>query len=154
MRLLRNALAGAGAGAAGTTALNAVTYLDMALRGRGASSTPEETVEKLAGKVGVSMPGDGEARQNRLSGLGSLLGLVAGVAAGGVLGATRSLGIRPGPAAGAVLATAVALAAGNGPMMVVGVTNPKDWSAAAWISDLAPHVAYGVVTGVLLDQLG
>ena len=37
-------LRGAAAGAAGTTALNVVTYLDMAVRGRPASSTPERTV--------------------------------------------------------------------------------------------------------------
>ena len=40
-------LRGAAAGAAGTTALNAVTYLDMTVRGRGTSSTPEQTVEAL-----------------------------------------------------------------------------------------------------------
>ena len=43
------ALRGAAAGAAGSTALNAVTYLDMAGRGRGSSSTPEQTVQALAG---------------------------------------------------------------------------------------------------------
>ncbi len=47
--LLRSALLGAAAGAAGTTALNAVAYLDMAVRGRPASSTPEDTVERLSG---------------------------------------------------------------------------------------------------------
>ena len=36
-------LRGAAAGAAGSTALNAVTYLDMVVRGRGTSSTPERT---------------------------------------------------------------------------------------------------------------
>ncbi|MCP9968874.1 hypothetical protein LUX57_29935 [Actinomadura madurae] len=39
---------GLAAGAAGTTALNLVTYLDMAVRGRPASSTPEQSVERLA----------------------------------------------------------------------------------------------------------
>ena len=33
-------LSGAAAGAAGTTALNVITYLDIALRGRPTSSTP------------------------------------------------------------------------------------------------------------------
>jgi hypothetical protein len=42
--MLKHILRGVAAGAAGTTALNAVTYLDMVLRGRGASSTPEESV--------------------------------------------------------------------------------------------------------------
>ncbi len=36
--VFRRLLLGAAAGAAGTTALDAVTYLDMALRGRPASS--------------------------------------------------------------------------------------------------------------------
>ena len=47
MTAARGILAGAAAGAAGTTALNLIAYLDMTLRGRGASSTPEDTVEKV-----------------------------------------------------------------------------------------------------------
>jgi hypothetical protein len=43
--VLRLGLLGAAAGAAGTTALNTVTYLDMAVRGRPTSSTPEDIVE-------------------------------------------------------------------------------------------------------------
>ena len=39
---------GALAGAAGTTALNAATYLDMALRGRPASDSTEQLVEKTS----------------------------------------------------------------------------------------------------------
>ena len=77
---------GAAAGAAGTTALNAVTYLDMAVRGRPASSTPEETVEKLAHAVHTEVPGDDETRSNRLSGLGPLTGIATGVAVGAVAG--------------------------------------------------------------------
>lgn len=50
---LRGLMAGAAAGAAGTTALNAVTYLDMAWRARPASQTPEQAVEKLAERAGV-----------------------------------------------------------------------------------------------------
>jgi hypothetical protein len=36
------------AGAAGTAALNAVTYADMAVRGRAASQTPQRSVRRLA----------------------------------------------------------------------------------------------------------
>ena len=54
--LTRLALLGAAAGAAGTTALNAVTYLDMTVRGRPSSSTPEDTVEKLSAVVHVGFP--------------------------------------------------------------------------------------------------
>ena len=48
MRLWQALAAGTAAGAAGTTALNLVTYLDVAARGRPSSSTPEVTVEKVA----------------------------------------------------------------------------------------------------------
>lgn len=41
-------LYGAAAGAAGTTALNVVSYGDMVVRGRPASSTPETIVPHLA----------------------------------------------------------------------------------------------------------
>ncbi len=46
--MMRNLLAGVAAGAAGTTALNAVTYLDMATRARPAGSTPDDTATATA----------------------------------------------------------------------------------------------------------
>lgn len=70
MDLARSMLAGAAAGAAGTTALNVATYLDMAVRGRPASSSPQDTIEKLSEKAGLPVPGDKEARGNRVAGLG------------------------------------------------------------------------------------
>src|SRR3978361_2187168 len=86
-------LRGAAAGAAGTTALNAVTYLDMVGRGRGSSSTPEQTVEALAEKAHVTIPGDEATRQNRVQGLGPLTGLVAGIGVGVLTGLARAAGI-------------------------------------------------------------
>lgn len=83
---------GAIAGAVGTTALNAATSVDMALRGRSASSTPEQTVERGAELLGVSVPGDEEKRKARESGLGPLLGSAAGIGAGLALGALRGTG--------------------------------------------------------------
>src|SRR5919206_3917713 len=118
------ALRGAAAGAAGTTALNAVTYLDMAVRGRGSSSTPEQTVETLAEKAHVPIPGEGETRQNRLQGLGPLTGLVAGVGVGVLTGLARAAGFRSAPPVGVALVTAGVLVASNGPMTVLGVTDP------------------------------
>jgi hypothetical protein len=82
MSLVRGVLIGAAAGAAGTTALNAVTYLDMVARGRPTSSTPEDTGEKLSDKAHVPVPGEGDARKNRVAGLGPLTGPVAGVGVG------------------------------------------------------------------------
>jgi len=145
---------GTAAGAAGTTALNAVTYLDMVARGRPVSSTPERTIEKLSEKARLPVPGTEETRGNRISGLGSLIGLMAGVAVGGALGVARSLGWCPGQVSSSLTATAGALIGSNGPMTLLGVTDPRTWGSADWASDLVPHLAYGVVTAVVLDDLG
>jgi hypothetical protein len=145
------ALRGAAAGAAATSALNAVTYLDMAVRGRGASSTPEDTVETLAEKAHVTIPGDEETRDNRKQGLGPLMGLVAGVGVGVLAGLARAAGFRSSPPLGTVLTTAGVLVAANGPMAVLGITDPRGWSATDWLSDVVPHLAYGVVMKTTMD---
>jgi len=145
------ALRGAAAGAAGTTALNLVAYGDMAVRGRPASTTPEQTVEKLAGKAHVSVPGAPERRQNRVEGLGALTGLGAGVAIGALVGLIRALGYRSQPLVGTGLITAGVLVATNGPMTVLGVTDPRTWSRVDWISDVVPHLAYGAVVKATMD---
>src|SRR4051794_18964112 len=144
-------LRGAAAGAAGTTALNAVTYLDMVGRGRGASSTPEDTVEKLAEKAHVPIPGDEEKRSNRVQGLGPLTGLVAGVGVGVLGGLARAAGLRTSPLVGTALTTAGVLVAANGPMTVLGITDPRTWSTTDWVSDVVPHLAYGVVVKTTMD---
>lgn len=151
-RLTRNLARGALAGAAGTTALNAVTYLDMALRGRGASGTPERTVETMAAKAGIDIPGDEETAQHRVSGLGPMLGIAAGVGTGAALGVLQT-GWRPPLAIGALLATAGAMMAGDGPMTAMGVTDPTSWSPADWVADALPHGVYGVVTAATLRLL-
>ncbi|MBK1785011.1 hypothetical protein [Prauserella cavernicola] len=137
---------GLAAGAAGVTALNTVTYLDMALRGRAASSTPERTVDSLASAVGLRVPGVGETRRNRLTGLGAVLGTLAGTAVGVGYGALHALGWRPSPPVGALAVTAAAMVAGSGPMTALGITDPRGWSATDWLSDVLPHLAYGAVT--------
>jgi hypothetical protein len=147
-------LRGCAAGAAGTTALNAVTYLDMTIRGRGTSSTPEQTVERLADKVHVPIPGDEEKRQNRVQGLGPLTGLVAGIGVGALAGLARAAGLRSSPLVGTALTTGVVLVAANGPMTVLGITDPRTWSRTDWISDLVPHLAYGAVVKTTMDAFG
>jgi hypothetical protein len=144
-------LRGAAAGAAASTALNAATYLDMAVRGRGSSSTPELTVEKMAEKAHVSIPGDEETRQNREQGLGPLIGLVAGVGVGVLTGLARASGYRSARPVGITLTTLGILVAANGPMTVLGVTDPRTWSATDWVSDLVPHFVYGVVLKTTMD---
>jgi hypothetical protein len=145
------ALRGAVAGAAGTTALNVVTYLDMSLRGRSASSTPEVTVEKLAGVAHTPIPGDGEKRQNRVQALGAVTGLVSGIGMGVLVGLARAAGFRSQPLVGTLLTTAGVLVATNGPMTVLGVTDPRTWSATDWGSDIVPHLAYAAVVKTTMD---
>jgi hypothetical protein len=153
MKTLRAAAAGLGAGAAGTTALNAVTYLDMAVRGRPSSSTPEASVEKLAEKGGVDIPGDPGTRQNRLQGLGPLTGLVTGTGIGAVMGVARRFGFHHGVLTTGMVAGAAAMAGTDAPMARLGVTQPGQWTFSEWLSDAVPHLAYGVVTAAVLDGL-
>ncbi len=151
--MLSRMLKGAAAGAAGTTALNAVTYLDMAVRGRPTSSTPEDTVEKLADRANVTIPGEEDTRNNRVAGLGPLLGLVAGVAAGAAYGALTALTGTPKLRTGILVTGLSALLVGNAPMTVLGITDPLQWNTEAWLSDIVPHVAYGVVTAAAYDAM-
>jgi hypothetical protein len=150
MRLL---LAGATAGALGATALNVVTYLDMVVRGRPPSTTPERTVERLTERVGRPVPGQGETRQHRLSGLGALSGVGTGVAVGAALGALRWFGVRPPRVLGPVLVGLVAMAVADAPMAGLGISDPRRWSTGDWLADAVPHLAYGVATCAALDAL-
>lgn len=149
--MLQQVIKGAAAGAAGTTALNAVTYLDMTIRGRPTSSTPEDTVEKLADRAHVTIPGQGDKRRNRLSGLGPLLGVTAGVGVGAAYGAVTALTGKPQLRTGIIGTWVAVLLAGNAPMTVLGVTDPRQWSATEWLSDVVPHIAYAVVTAWTYD---
>jgi hypothetical protein len=151
--MLRALVHGAAAGAAGTAALDATTYLDMAVRGRGPSSTPEQAVEKMAARVGVDVPGQGDTRAHRVQGLGALSGIATGVGVGAVLGLLRRLGLRPGLVTGSLLSGAVAMVAANASMVRLGVTDPRRWSATDWVSDGLPHLAYGLVTHATLTLL-
>ncbi|MGO4807827.1 hypothetical protein AB4089_22220 [Arthrobacter sp. 2MCAF15] len=153
MRIIRTLATGAVAGAAGTTALNTLTYFDMVWRARPASSTPEATVEKLADVSGITIPGTEEERANRVAGLGPLTGLAVGVGAGAVLGLARTAGYRPGLLGSSLTAAAGALIASNAPMTVLGITDPRTWSLTDWASDILPHLAYGLVTGAALQAL-
>ncbi len=149
----RSVLAGLAAGAAGTTALNAVTYLDMAVRGRPTSSTPEDTVEKLTDRAGVDIPGDGDTRKNRLAGLGPLTGLATGVAIGGAFGLARTFGFRPNVLITGLVIGAAAMAGTDAPMAALGVSDPRTWAAKDWLSDAVPHLAYGLVTAAVVRGL-
>ncbi|WP_142059446.1 hypothetical protein [Pseudonocardia kunmingensis] len=149
-------LAGLAAGAAGTTALNLVTYLDMVVRARPASTTPETTVRRAEELAGVDLAArgpDSEEAGNRRSGIGALLGIVAGVGTGAVYGLVRNRLARvPLPVLGAGVGIAVNVGT-TGPMAAMGVTDPRHWSGSSWLSDLVPHLAYGLVTAAVYDAI-
>jgi hypothetical protein len=141
--MFRTVLRGIAAGAAGTTALNAATYADMAMRGRATSSIPEQAVEKMAADAGLQIPGEGDMRQHRVSGIGALLGIGTGISAGIAASALGPVVRRlPAPLA-AVLVGGMAMAGSDVPMTRMGLTDPRQWSTSDWLSDALPHLAYG-----------
>ncbi|HET7387221.1 MAG TPA: hypothetical protein VFJ19_11230 [Nocardioidaceae bacterium] len=150
MPSLRSHLArGLAAGAAGVTATNVVTYLDMALTGRPASSTPARTVAALAGRLGVEVP----RNENTRTALGALSGIGVGVAVAGLASVARGVGVRlPAPLGSAVIG-ATAMAATDSSMALLGVSDPRTWSAEDWARDVVPHLAYGMAVRRTLDGL-
>jgi hypothetical protein len=153
VRLGRALGRGLAAGAAGTTALDAVTYLDMAVHGRPASSTPEDTVEILTAKLRLAVPGDDDTRKNRLVGLGALTGIIAGLGVGATLGLVTTVGLRPNLVVAGIVTGAGAMTLSDGLMTVLGVTDPRTWTAKDWRSDAVPHLAYGLVTAAVVQAL-
>jgi hypothetical protein len=165
-------VAGAVAGAAGVVALNVVGYLDMLVRGRAASDMPARVAGKLADEMGLPLDFDSgtvnedddldgddadtpemadDAPANRREALGALLGFANGVGIGLAYGIARLVLPRP-PAwlAGAALG-AIAMAASDYPATRLGLTEPRDWSATDWASDVLPHMAFGVVTAMTFE---
>lgn len=137
------------AGAAGTAALNVTTYLDMALRGRPSSSMPARAAEDLAAKAHVDL-GEGDTEQARSEGLGALLGYAAGLGVGAAYGLLRSRADVPLPVAAVGLGLA-AMAGSDVPLTALGLTDPRAWPASSWVSDVVPHLVYGVVTAATFD---
>lgn len=152
----RQLLTGIAAGAAGTTVLNAVTYLDMVARARPASTTPDDTVRKAEELAGLSLSEkgpDSDEASNRRTALGALLGLAAGLGTGALYGMVRP---KLGRVPLALLGVGAGLAANVGttaPMAVLGITDPRTWPASSWVSDLLPHLAYGFATAAAFDLM-
>ena len=169
--------AGAIAGAAGVVALNAAGYLDMLVRGRSASDMPARVAGKLAEELGLPLDfssdldaepdgggdpdhegaADGaddlapDAPANRREAVGALLGMANGIGIGIAYGIVRLILPRP-PAwlAGAALGAA-AMAASDYPATRLGLTEPRDWSATDWVSDVLPHMAFGIATAIAFE---
>lgn len=144
--MLRRALAGLAAGAAGTAALNLVTYLDMLARGRPASDVPARTVETLAEAAGMEISGpDQAATEARRTAAGSVMGYGAGLGVGMAYGiGEAAIPDLPVPLSGALLGGLV-MATSDATATATGSTDPRNWGAVGWLADLVPHLVYGIV---------
>lgn len=151
----RRLLWGAASGAIGTTVLNTVTYGDMLLRGRPSSGVPAKAAGILADDIGIGpLRTDNEEpkAEHRRQAAGALLGYATGVGVGmiGAVALNRSHGehlVRNG-----VLLGLAAMAMGGGPIVLTGASDPRTWSPADWLSDLVPHIAYGLATATALES--
>jgi hypothetical protein len=148
---MRGLMLGAIAGAAGTMALDVVSYGDMALRGRASSDMPAEVIRRLAARAGItalSIPSEeaDDATKNRRSALGAISGYTIGMLIGALYGAVayrhpeRDLVLR------AVLLGGLAMAASDVPAVLLGATDLAEWTPGSWVSDIVPHLAFGIVT--------
>ncbi|GAA2105284.1 hypothetical protein GCM10009780_56980 [Actinomadura alba] len=144
---------GAVAGAVGILALDAVGYLDMAVRGRPASELPGRLVDRLAELAGVEVPREDEDWRNRASAIGALLGYGVGLVTGAVFGAVRAGGLRLRAPVAAVAVGAAAMAMSDVPLVLSGLTDPRTWGLAGWASDIVPHLAFGVATVATFEAL-
>jgi len=54
---------------------------------------------------------------------------------------------------GTAVLTAGAMARSNGPLIALGITDPRSWTRDDWMSDLVPHLAYGLATTATVAAL-
>ncbi len=138
------------AGAAGTATLNAVTYLDMLVRGRAESDAPGQVVDAALAALDRELPGDAGERDHRRTALGALSGIASGLGIGVVASGLRAAGLHLAGGLGPVVTGAAAMAATNGPMAAAGLTDPRTWTRADWVADAVPHLAYGVAAHAVI----
>lgn len=144
---------GLAAGAAGVTTLNLITYLDMVIRGRPSSSVPEKLVDELAAESGVTIPGDDDSRSARRTALGALSGMASGASIGVLVSVARRYGTQLPMPLEAVAGGALAMTFSDGPAARLDITDPWSWTPAQWMSDIVPHLGFGITVSTLLTGL-
>lgn len=156
---MNRVVAGIAAGAVGTSALNVTTYLDMALRGRPESELPGKAAASVASAMGIDLSAGADGRraeevaQSRTGGLGALMGYATGLGFGALFGLVRPrVPDGPLPLVGALLGLGV-MAGSDLPSIASGLTDPREWGPAGWLSDVVPHLAYGLATAWAFDVL-
>jgi hypothetical protein len=137
--------AGITAGAVGTVVINVVSTLDMAVRGRPASTVPGEVAQRLAARAGISL-GQGAQAEHRREALGELAGYATGALIGAAYGFAYPVARLLPPTWRSAAVGLTAMAATDGVIAAVGASDPRSWSAADWASDIVPHLAYGAGT--------
>ncbi|SFL75718.1 MULTISPECIES: hypothetical protein [Streptomyces] len=140
------------AGSVGTAALNITTYGDMLLRARPASSVPSDVVDRLAERTGVGL-GEDEEASNRKEAAGALLGFVTGLGVTAAYALVSGRRRTPPVPVTAPLLGAAAMAGSDVSATALGVTDPRSWSRSAWLSDIVPHLVYGLAAGATLRAL-
>jgi len=78
---------------------------------------------------------------------------VTGIGIGAAFGVLRRAGLRPPLAVTGTLIGLAAMASTDVSMTALRVSDPRQWSAAEWLSDLVPHLVYGAVTATVLRAL-
>jgi hypothetical protein len=145
---------GLASGAVGTAALNMATFLDMVVRGRPASDLPEQAASELTNKLGWKLSnGVDDSGDNRKKALGSLLGYVTGLGIGVAYGLFHSPASQHSTAMRGALVGFSAMTATDLPMALLGLTDPREWDAQSWLSDLLPHLVYGMCTAAAYEAL-
>jgi hypothetical protein len=151
----RALLHGATAGAVGTLALDAVTYLDMAVTGRPPSDLPSRAAGQMADGLGLGLGDEasGEA-EHRRTGIGALLGYATGLTVGALYGLTCAAGAAPRRRAARAVGVAVAATVAAGvPAAASGLTDPRRWTKRDWAADVFPHAGYGLATVLTYEAL-
>ncbi len=129
-------------------ALDVTSYADMALRARSSSGLPAEVVKRLSERAGIPIE-----NENRASALGAISGYMVGVGVGAVYGALRPRVPRVPLMLSAVALGAAAMLASDVPATRIGATDPRTWGIGGWVSDIIPHIAYGLVTAAVFDAV-
>lgn len=125
--------------------MNAVSYADMALRGRPASTVPETLVETIATRIGLPLR-DSAEKGNRLIGLAAVVGVAVGSGTGAAVALVHRAGVRMPLWLGGALTGALVMVVADVPIARLGISDPRTWSAGDWASDVVPHFVFGLVT--------
>jgi len=168
-------IAGAAAGAAGKAALDLASNVDMLVRRRPASNVPAKVADRLISGTQASLRGpvaddprppdgpdegerdEGEQPGPRERAAGAMSGYAIGLGLGvayALVRARAGAADAPRAAVGGLALAALAMASSDVPAVATGATtNPRGWTRSAWLADLLPHAAYGLVTALTTESL-